>query len=112
MNRQTETDRAGSLTDGSQERPVDLGPGGFGGIPDEPPNDMPLFERPPKTNHQSPEPKPSGKGRLLQVRTRSSAHSLLVTQEAPSKNLTASFIDRHKQVRDFFEVTELLLVDI
>ena len=49
-NRQTETNKAGSLTDQSQGQPVDLGSGGFGGIPDEPPNDMPRFERPPPEN--------------------------------------------------------------
>ena len=47
-NEQTETNKAGSLTDPSQVRPVDLGSGGFGGIPGEPPDDMPRFERPPE----------------------------------------------------------------
>ena len=98
-------DRAGSLTDRLQGRPVDLGSGGLGGIPDEPPNDMPKFERPPRTNHQSPESKPSGKGRLLQVRTRTSTHSLPVTLRGPERG-SYSFFYRQAQasygeVRDF-----------
>ena len=49
---------------------------GSGEISVGPPNVMPEVPKPPTKDHQSPKSKPSGKGRLLQVRTWTSAHSL------------------------------------
>ena len=50
---------------------------------------MPEVPKPPTKVHQSRKSKPSGKGRLLQVRTWSSAHSSPVTQEATIRVGTA-----------------------
>ena len=61
-----------------------------------PPNVMPEVAKPPTRDHQSRKSKPSGKGRLLQVRTWTSAHSLPVTLRGPDQGWYSVFIDRDK----------------
>ena len=57
---------------------------------------MPEVPKPPTKVHQSRKSKPSGKGCLLQVRTWTSAHSLLVTLRGPDQGWYNVFIDRDK----------------
>ena len=82
MNKQKRTEPAHSPI-GLRDDPLTWGLVGLGGSRASPQMICPDSRDPPKTNHQSPESKPSGKGRLLQVRTRSSAHSLPVTLRGP-----------------------------
>ena len=94
-NRQAETEPA-HLPTGLRDNPLTWGLVGLGGSRMSPQMICPDSRDPPKTNHQSPESKPSGKGHLLQVRTRSSAHSLPVTLRGPHRG-SYSFFYRQAQ---------------